>query len=374
MKKSYIKLSILMLVIFIIFVINWLWFKIGNRLVLTGLLLLVLVMIKMLVGFEKNRYRYVRQIFYETTIFLLIFFIGYYILGLVVGFYKVGNYYNLNSLIEIILPIIGYTITKEITRYYLGCKLSENKFLLVISCILFIMFDINIVLLTNNITGYKSLFFVVAHSILPIITQNILCTYVAIYYGYKTNIYYMLVMMLFGYLIPIVPNPNDFLYSVIFFIAPLVLLYRVVIFTKKTKVEKLNSQVKGRLYIYYFLIIIVVLLFIYLVSGYFRYYSIAIASGSMEPTISRGDVVIIDKEYEFDKIQEGMIIAFLYNKIVIVHRVDSILKDGDEYLIYTKGDANKNVDNYKVTEDMIVGVVRIKIPIIGYPTVWLNEG
>lgn len=41
-----------------------------------------------------------------------------------------------------------------------------------------------------------------------------------------------------------------------------------------------------------------VVILIYFVSGYFRYYAIAIASGSMETLISKGDVVIVDKEYK----------------------------------------------------------------------------
>ena len=48
-------------------------------------------------------------------------------------------------------------------------------------------------------------------------------------------------------------------------------------------------------------------------------------------------------------------------------------KTKNEYFIYTKGDANRNPDNYKITKDMILGVVNCKIPYIGKPTVLLNE-
>ena len=52
--------------------------------------------------------------------------------------------------------------------------------------------------------------------------------------------------------------------------------------------------------------------------------------------------------------------------------VKKIKVDG-ETIFYTKGDANHDIDNYKITEDMIIGTVNVKIPYIGYPTVWLNE-
>ena len=32
-----------------------------------------------------------------------------------------------------------------------------------------------------------------------------------------------------------------------------------------------------------------------------------------------------------------------------------------------------DIDNYKITKDMIIGIVNFKIPYVGYPTIWLNE-
>ena len=64
---------------------------------------------------------------------------------------------------------------------------------------------------------------------------------------------------------------------------------------------------------------------------------------------------------------------YYYEKKIIIHRVYKIIKTDDEYFIYTKGDANNNYDNYKITNDMIVGIVKFKIPLVGYPTVLLNE-
>ena len=51
----------------------------------------------------------------------------------------------------------------------------------------------------------------------------------------------------------------------------------------------------------------------------------------------------------------------------------NIIKDEDKYYFYTQGDANNNIDNFAVHENMIIGVVNLKIPYIGLPTVWLNE-
>ena len=71
--------------------------------------------------------------------------------------------------------------------------------------------------------------------------------------------------------------------------------------------------------------------------------------------------------------KKGDIIAYKTNKNIIVHRIIRQLEENDEIFIYTKGDANNNEDNFIVKKENIIGIVRFKIPYIGYPTVWFSE-
>ena len=113
---------------------------------------------------------------------------------------------------------------------------------------------------------------------------------------------------------------------------------------------------------------------VYFTSGYFHYHAIAVASGSMNPEIKKGDVVIVEKiDDNYSSLNIGDVIAFKYEKVIIVHRIVNIVKDRGHYYFYTKGDANKKEDNFSIKEDMIEGKVNVKIPLIGLPTVWLNE-
>ena len=120
-------------------------------------------------------------------------------------------------------------------------------------------------------------------------------------------------------------------------------------------------------------IILILIMMIYFVSGYFKFYAIAIATGSMVPNINKGDVVIINKEFKEKDLEVGKVIAYNYNDKVVVHRIYKEVKIDKELIIYTKGDANSNMDEYKITKDMIIGIVNKKIPWIGYPTVMINE-
>ena len=81
--------------------------------------------------------------------------------------------------------------------------------------------------------------------------------------------------------------------------------------------------------------------------------------------------LLIDKKYSELKI--GDVIAYTHNNVTVVHRLIKIVKIEDKYYFYTKGDANANPDGYAIEEAMVVGKVNVKMPYIGYPTVWLNE-
>ena len=78
-------------------------------------------------------------------------------------------------------------------------------------------------------------------------------------------------------------------------------------------------------------------------------------------------------KFKADELEKGEIIAYKYGGRVIVHRINDLIKKDKTIIIYTKGDANNDVDGWKVTPDMIIGIVKNKIPAIGYPTIWLNE-
>ena len=119
--------------------------------------------------------------------------------------------------------------------------------------------------------------------------------------------------------------------------------------------------------------VIIVCVLVYFSSGYFYYWAIAVATGSMKPVINKGDVVLIEKNNNYSKYKKGDIIAFRYSNVVIVHRIINIINDNGTIYFYTKGDANKEKDNFVVKENMIVGRVNSKIPFIGIPTVWLSE-
>ena len=112
--------------------------------------------------------------------------------------------------------------------------------------------------------------------------------------------------------------------------------------------------------------------FLKFISGIFKYQIIAIASNSMKPVYEKGDAVIIEKKKP-DQIKEQDILAFKKNNIYITHRVIEIIKNENNYNFITKGDNNKEIDKYKVTEKEAIGTVKYIIKYIGFPTIWFND-
>lgn len=96
----------------------------------------------------------------------------------------------------------------------------------------------------------------------------------------------------------------------------------------------------------------------------FGYKAFVISSGSMEPTLNIGDIVII-KETKQEQISKGNIITFRKDGYNITHRINDIIeKDGEKYY-QTKGDKNTTTDMDLVKYEEIEGVYVFKIDKIG---------
>lgn len=110
-------------------------------------------------------------------------------------------------------------------------------------------------------------------------------------------------------------------------------------------------------------------IFITLIAFYFlssnlnifgSYRSFVVQSGSMEPAISTGDIIITKSQNVYNT---GDIITF-DNKGLVTHRIIAAEKESEEF--HTKGDANRTNDEDKIAPEQIVGKVIMTIPRLGY--------
>jgi len=96
------------------------------------------------------------------------------------------------------------------------------------------------------------------------------------------------------------------------------------------------------------------------------YKLLVVQSGSMEPQIKLGSVVLVKPAPEY-----GLNDIITYRdaenqKITITHRIVSIDELEDGKLFITKGDANDAQDSKRITQESIIGKVDTSIPYVGY--------
>jgi len=112
--------------------------------------------------------------------------------------------------------------------------------------------------------------------------------------------------------------------------------------------------------------------------GVFPIYPSVIATGSMEPMIKPGDVILAKKIVDMEGINNlktGDIVQFERDKIRISHRIINIIEDEKtEQISYiTKGDNNSVIDREMVKPEQIKGRIVYIVPKVGWPTLLIKS-
>lgn len=104
---------------------------------------------------------------------------------------------------------------------------------------------------------------------------------------------------------------------------------------------------------------------------------LSVVSGSMQPAIPPGSMVMV-RPAEPDRFYASpSILAFADPNRpgqLLTHRVvDTASHDGT--VVYTtRGDANRVADSGSVAHGDVVGAVRMVIPYVGLPSLWIHQG
>ena len=98
----------------------------------------------------------------------------------------------------------------------------------------------------------------------------------------------------------------------------------------------------------------------------------AVESGSMEPTIHIGDLILAERPPR--PLHEGDVIIFSRGGRLVVHRIIAVIQQDGITLYRTKGDHNLLPDPAPVGESQVHGLVVIRIPLAGYlPLLFMRQ-
>ena len=203
------------------------------------------------------------------------------------------------------------------------------------------------------------------------VTANLLYHFLSRRYGASPVVVYRLIVTLFPYVFNRAPRLPASLYSFAKVIFPLlVMLFIGALYDQKRR----YAAVKKNKWTYAITVVVAVAMVsvIMLISCQFRYGLLVVGSESMTGEINKGDAVLYET-YDDQLIVKGQVIVFRKNNSLLIHRVVDIENIDGITRYYTKGDANAENDSGYITEADIVGVTAVKIPYIGYPTIWVRN-
>lgn len=326
-------------------------------------------------GFPKKKSLVNYNAMQKIVICFIVYYVLIYIFGLFLGFLR--NAYSLkilSILSNLFVAAIVYVFI-ECYRYMVANKSGKGNFIPYILVTILIA-SLNIIM---GISAYdlgtgSGIIEFIEGLVLPQLALSSLLSYISYKYDYKLSILFLFIFDLPKYFLPIIPDLGIYIKSMVNLVFIFVCYYQLSLIMEKYERKITVKRIRGRKIILP-LIIIPLLVLIGLVSGAFKYHLFAIGSNSMVPTFAKGDAVLIEKlrADEYDSIKKGEILAFKYNKQIIVHRVYSIKENNGLYQIKTKGDNNDSVDVWTVENKDIYGKGIYVVKYIGIPSVELSE-
>lgn len=377
MKKSEIKLISLVLLSSFILLLNIFIKNILTEYALIVFLGIIFGISYYLVGFEKTRIQNKKDVLGFVTVYSFAFLILLYGIGLFTGYLR--NSYSLNPLMILknTVPVILTIIISEVLRSNLCRKGENNKLILISIIVLFTLVDMVLSIHLYDIKSLGGILGILTVTMIPSIFKNLLLNDLSLKFGYLPGIIYSLIFGLYFYIMPIVPNLNDYMTSTVMFLIPLALM--ILVDKRFASEEEEEEDLRDKKYVNKAIngvLIAIMAIMIALFSNLFPVWIAAVGSGSMEPTIMIGDAIIVDKTVAKDpnKLTVGDVLVFKIKDTIYTHRIIEIKEINGKKAMITKGDREgQAVDTWVVTNENIIGRVKFKIPYVGWPTVWLSR-
>ena len=112
-------------------------------------------------------------------------------------------------------------------------------------------------------------------------------------------------------------------------------------------------------------------LWILLPSAFLGWSPTLVVSGSMQPLVTPGDVVMIRPVQPDELVPNSVVLFERADGERVLHRIVEQLSDGT---FRTQGDANPTPDSELLHAEQVRGTAVLAVPFIGRPALWLSQG
>ena len=231
----------------------------------------------------------------------------------------------------------------------------------------------------SDFTGFAELLFV---TVFPVLALNTVLSCIALEGSFWALLMVRCAYSLAPILLPVLPNVPRSVSAVI--TCSVLFITFVIYYTNMSGLNMRSRRVayrrvkyqKKSACAYIFSIAFFILLAAFILRA-FVYYPAVVYTGSMAGSLDRGTVAIIHKIRPQDVIstvREGDIVCYKYRNLEITHRIIEFSYNEEGERIYiTKGDANTVADARPVKVEQVVGVIRARIPYLGYPLIAIQS-
>jgi len=273
-----------------------------------------------------------------------------------------------------VLPALA---SREVIRSYILGTYCNKHNLKVFIFITLLMTASNInyskLALVSDIEGMAIYF---STEVGPKLCINIMLSYLALYGGPVAAILYGGVQELFHWTTPILSSLMWLAEGAIGILVPIgCILFIVGKYEEQKHRYKSVKEQKGGI-IGWSVTAVFSIGLIWFIVGVFPIVPSVVVTGSMEPLIYPGDVILIRQmqtEEQLRSLAEGDVIQFQRDNIRITHRIVEVIDDGLGNLTFrTKGDNNSTEDSRLVHPNDIKGTLVKVVPKVGYPALLIK--
>ncbi|PID33553.1 signal peptidase I [Candidatus Saccharibacteria bacterium] len=306
---------------------------------------------------------------------MVLWFVVYFLSGLITTYVHNALTPNLAIILQNVFSYSVPVIAIEYFRYKLIHSVSRRHivwFGMVLSAVISLAWiDMKLLFATQDIVYLIEM---LIREVAVIFAINAAATYLSATVGIGAALVYRLGDVAMVTLLPVIPRYDWYLSS----ITAILLAMAIVLVVSRSSQKRHQHHAKPHFHSWWArrlingALVVIFVAGLFFVSGQFRYYPVVVMSNSMKPVFSRGAMVILEKT-DPSTIREGDIIRYKVDQTTVTHRVVEIIRKNNQIEFVLKGDNNPENDNKPVLQSQVTGVVKASVPLLGYPTVWLNE-
>ncbi len=294
--------------------------------------------------------------------------------GLVDGLGKSPYDHSLSGIAINIFSVGAVLVGREFFRSYIVNLLTREENFRVFVAVSLLMTVLAFPLQKYlDLKGYEDIVKFSAQYFLPEFSKNFLATYLVFLRGPVPSLIFLGTLEAFNWLSPVIPDLQWITAACVGILTPVFMFTSMQsMFDVESKQRRIGDVKKEGIASFIITILLSVGI-VWFAVGVFPVYPSVVVTGSMEPMIYPGDVILVKKTTDIKEVQIGDVMLFERDNIKISHRVTQIITKDGVPNYRTKGDNNNAEDVELVSPQQIRGEVIKVVPNVGWPTLLIKS-